>query len=156
MKNPTAVWYEQARPAICRIFRDCFAILDLLRRPPPDSRVPFANLSCSPRSRNDGGLPTSMLRQQHSRISKSDRIELARFRSSFVLRRISGARCNPSPIQLYWRKQQTSTIQATSPAKSLCTAFFRKRVPLYLQTHFFSCTVALRKSTAPSLGNMLI
>ena len=29
--------------------------------------------------------------QRYSRISKSDRIELARFRSSFVLRRISGA-----------------------------------------------------------------
>ncbi|MBQ9198408.1 MAG: hypothetical protein IJ157_14405, partial [Clostridia bacterium] len=34
-----------------------------------------------------------------SRISKSDRIELARFRSSFVVRRISGARHSPSPIQ---------------------------------------------------------
>jgi len=42
MKNPTAVWYEQARPAICRIFRDCFAILGLLRRPTPDSRAFFA------------------------------------------------------------------------------------------------------------------
>jgi len=39
-----------------------------------------------------------MLRQQHSRISKSDRIELARFRSSFVLRRISGARFKSSPF----------------------------------------------------------
>ena len=29
--------------------------------------------------------------QRYSRISKSDRIELARFRSSFVLRRVSGA-----------------------------------------------------------------
>ena len=29
--------------------------------------------------------------QRYSRISKSDRIELARFRSSFVLRRISGS-----------------------------------------------------------------
>ena len=61
MKNPTAVWYEQARPAICRIFRDCFAILGLLRRPTPDLCVPFTKLTCSPRSRNEVGLPTSMV-----------------------------------------------------------------------------------------------
>jgi len=76
MKNPTAVWYEQARPAICRVFRDCCAILGLLRRPPPDSLGLITKHGCSPRDRNDGGLPTSMLRQQHSRINKSDRIEL--------------------------------------------------------------------------------
>jgi hypothetical protein len=48
MENPTAVWYEQARPAICRIFRDCCAILGLLRRPTPDLRVLFTKLACSP------------------------------------------------------------------------------------------------------------
>jgi len=53
-KNPTAVWYEQARPAICRIFRDCYAILGLLRRPTPDSRVLFTKLTCNPCDRNDG------------------------------------------------------------------------------------------------------
>ena len=99
MKNPGAVRLEQAPSAVSRLFRDCFAILGLLRRPTPDSCVLFTKLTCNPRSRNDVGLPTSMLRQQHSRISKSDRIELARFRSSFVLRRISGVHDKSSPIQ---------------------------------------------------------
>ncbi len=127
MKKPGAVRLEQAPSAVSRLFRDCFAILGLLRRPPPDSLGLITKHGCSPRDRNDVGLPTSMLRQQHSRISKSDRIELARFRSSFVLRRISGAR-SPKPYPINWRKHLTSTPQATSPAKSLCTAFFRKRV----------------------------
>ena len=87
--------------SICR--RSDFS--GLLRNPRPAAQA-APRLACvvfqtylQPRSRNDVGLPTSMLRQQHSRISKSDRIELARFRSSFVLRRISGARYKSSPIQ---------------------------------------------------------
>ena len=64
----------------------------LIRRQPPfseslrDSRSaaqPAPGLACAvyqsylqPRSRNDGGLPTSMLRQQHSHISKSPSLSL--------------------------------------------------------------------------------
>ena len=38
MKKPEAVRLEQAPSAVSRLFRDCFAILGLLRRPTPDSR----------------------------------------------------------------------------------------------------------------------
>ena len=97
MKNPTAVWFEQARPAICRIFRDCFAILGLLRRPPPDSRGFFAKLSCSPRDRNDG-VSRQWCFSTIAAIWKM--LDQACLNPAlFHLRRISGARYNPSPIQ---------------------------------------------------------
>ncbi|MBR1606228.1 MAG: hypothetical protein IJ664_00840, partial [Clostridia bacterium] len=48
MKNPTAVWYEQARPAICRIFQDCFAILGLLRMPTQTRLVSYQNMDAAP------------------------------------------------------------------------------------------------------------
>ena len=67
MKKPEAVRLEQAPSAVSRLFRDCFAILGLLRRPTPDSRVPFTKLTCNLRDRNDVGLPTSMLRNSVER-----------------------------------------------------------------------------------------
>ena len=45
----------------------CFAILGLLRRPTPDLRALYTKLTCNPCSRNDVGLPTSMLRNSVER-----------------------------------------------------------------------------------------
>ena len=97
-KNPAAVWYEQARPAICRIFRDCFAILGLLRRPTPDSHAFSTKHGCSPRSRNDG-----FGRQWcFSTIANNQkiRIELARIRIFLVL-------------AYFWSTVQVKPIQST-------------------------------------------
>ena len=52
--------------------------------------------------------------QRYSRISKSDRIELARFQSSFVLRRISGALDNQAN-SIDWRKLFGSVIKPVRP-----------------------------------------
>ena len=54
MKKPEAVRLEQAPSAVSRLFRDCFAILGLLRRPPPDLLEISAKHGCNPRDRNDG------------------------------------------------------------------------------------------------------
>ena len=67
MKKPDAVRLEQAPSAVSRLFQDCFAILGLLRRPTPDSRGLIAKHGCSPRSRNEVGLPTSMVRNSVER-----------------------------------------------------------------------------------------
>ncbi|MBR1606804.1 MAG: hypothetical protein IJ664_03760, partial [Clostridia bacterium] len=61
-KKPTAARLTQASSVVCLLFRDCFAILGLLRSPPPDLRVFFAKLSCNTCSRNEVGLPTSITR----------------------------------------------------------------------------------------------
>ena len=124
MKKPEAVRLEQAPSAVSRLFRDCFAILGLLRRPPPDLRTLFTKLACNPCSRNEVGLPTSMVLLHHSRISKSDRIELARFRSSFVLRRISGARYKSSPIQLSGGSNKDRQSEQHRPPKVFAQLYY--------------------------------
>jgi len=98
MKKPEAVRLEQAPSAVSRFFRDCYAILGLLRRPTPDLRALYTKLTCSPCSRNDVGLPTSITRSVIAAIWKM--LDQACLNPAlFHLRRISGARCNPSPIQ---------------------------------------------------------
>ena len=134
MKNPTAVWYEQARPAICRIFRDCFAILGLLRRPTPDSLGLLTKHGCNPAPEMTALAVNNA--QRYSRISKSDRIELARFRSSFVLRRISGAHDKQSPIQYTggncWRVSSPRFTRWDSKGmKSLWRRFGRAERPTF-------------------------
>ena len=123
MKNPTAVWYEQARPAICRIFRDCFAILGLLRRPTPASRAFFAKLSCSP-------APEMRLACQpqwcFSTIANNQkiRIELARIRISLVLACFwSTSQVKLYPI--YWRELLESKFKPVRPL-----GFQRDEIPL--------------------------
>ena len=110
MKKPEAVRLEQAPSAVSRLFRDCFAILGLLRRPTPDSCVLFTKLTCNPRSRNDVGLPTSMLRQQHSRISKSSSLSLLKA-GIFCVAAYFWSTLQPKPYSIYWRKLFESVLK---------------------------------------------
>ena len=140
MKKPGAVRLEQAPSAVSRLFRDCYAILGLLRRPTPDLRVPFSKLTRSTRDRNDGGLPTSITRSVIAAIWKM--LDQACLNPAlFHLRRISGARYKSSPIHSTGGSNQHRQVKQHRPPKVFAQLSLESAYPRSLPSSKFCLSI---------------